>query len=119
MITKIVTVILMFAGMAGYVAYSQNKIDGLKDANAEYALADKQSKQVINTLQKHSKEMEKLQSELQENLKKSEKYNDELRSTLQKHNLTMLARKKPKLIEKRINDASKKIFDTISNDTNF
>ena len=38
---------------------------------------------------------------------------DDLRKKLHKHNLTRLSIKKPGLIEKRINNGTKKLFDNI------
>ena len=55
--------------------------------------------------------------ELQVKLKASEAYGDELGKKLRKHNLTLLTLKKPGLIEKRVNDATQKIFETIESDT--
>ena len=47
---------------------------------------------------------------LQQSLQKAEGYNTELQRKLNDHNLTKLSSKKPGLIEKRINDATSKIF---------
>ena len=56
-------------------------------------------------------------AKLEVSVRASEAYGDNLRSVLQKHNLTMLSRKKPGLIEKRMNDATQKLFDDITADT--
>ena len=53
-------------------------------------------------------------------LKKSETYGDELRATLNKHNLTHLANKKPGMIEKRMQNATDKLWndlESITSDT--
>ena len=57
--------------------------------------------------------LNELNSELNANLRKSEKYGDELRDTLNKHNLTHLANKKPGLIEKRMQNATDKLWDDL------
>ena len=110
---------MLGSAVAGYYLHTQSRIESMSKDLATSKVANQQYEETFSVLTAHATKMEKQNSELQENLKKSEKYNDELRNTLQKHNLTMLARKKPKLIEKRINDASRKILDTISSNTNF
>ena len=40
-----------------------------------------------------------------------------LEETLRKHDLRFLALKKPNLIEKRINDATRRVFDMIEKET--
>ena len=56
--------------------------------------------------------MNKLSSELQLELAEATKYKDELINKLQKHDLTRLSLKKPGLIEKRINNGTKKLFES-------
>ena len=50
-------------------------------------------------------------------LRKAEKYGDELRETLNKHDLTHLANKKPGLIEKRMQNATDKLWDDLESVT--
>lgn len=47
----------------------------------------------------------------------AEDYKNTLLETLGEHNLTALAFKKPGLIESRVNNATKKIFDQLESDT--
>ena len=56
-------------------------------------------------------------NQLSTELQKAEQYGDELRATLQKHNLTHLANKKPGLIEKRMQDATNKLWDDLESIT--
>jgi ABC-type phosphate transport system auxiliary subunit len=58
-----------------------------------------------------------LNSQLGENLQRAEQYGDELRNTLQKHNLTHLANKKPGLIEKRMQNATDKLWNDLTSIT--
>ena len=51
-------------------------------------------------------------------LKRAEQYGDELRNTLRKHNLTHLANKKPGMIEKRMQNATDKLWDDLESITN-
>ena len=61
--------------------------------------------------------LNELNSQLGENLQRAELYGDELRNTLQKHNLTHLANKKPGLIEKRMQNATNKLWNDLSDIT--
>merc|ERR1711991_978223 len=58
-----------------------------------------------------------LTDQLSKDLRKSEAYGDELRDTLNKHNLTHLANKKPGLIEKRMQNATDKLWDDLESVT--
>jgi hypothetical protein len=51
-------------------------------------------------------------------LQKAEQYGDDLREKLNNHDLTKLSAKKPGLIEKRINNATAKIFQELEDITN-
>ena len=53
---------------------------------------------------------EKINKELQGKLQTAERYGDQLRNTLRKHNLTHLANKKPGMIEKRMQNATDRLW---------
>ena len=54
----------------------------------------------------------------QKELQTAERYGDQLRATLQKHNLTHLANKKPGMIEKRMQNATNRLWDCLADITN-
>ena len=54
---------------------------------------------------------------LQERAKEAEAYQDELAAKLRRHDLTALTLQKPGLIEKRVNNATAKIFDELEADS--
>jgi len=54
-----------------------------------------------------------LNKELGEELQAAERYGDELRATLQRHNLTHLASQKPGLVEKRMQDATDELWNSL------
>ena len=114
---RIIFMILMAVVLAGYYWFTQKKIEALTANISKYEVAVKQSEATINQLKTDAEENQKRMNELSNNLAKAEVYNDELRQTLRKHNLERLAIKKPGLIEKRINSASKKILKDIIADT--
>ena len=67
---------------------------------------------LINKLQEDNAKMNELSNELQVELAAATKYKDELIEKLQKHDLTRLSLKKPGLIEKRINNGTKQLFES-------
>ena len=71
----------------------------------------------INSLQQSQEQFAELNKDLQIKLNEAESYGDNLRKKLHKHNLTRLSIKKPGLIEKRINDGTNKLFDSIESIT--
>jgi peptidoglycan hydrolase CwlO-like protein len=115
----VMALLMMTMGVAGawYYKDTQSRIATLHENNAKLSVAVESKQTALNTLQKQAADSAAQINQLQSDLQKAEQYGDELRSTLQKHNLTVLARKKPGLIEKRINDASNKLFEDITADT--
>lgn len=120
--------IIIIVGILGGAAYgakyyydtTQNTIAQLRDNNAKLEVANETNQATIEKMGQDTARLNELNSELNMNLRKSEKYGDELRSTLNKHNLTHLANKKPGLIEKRMQNATDKLWDdlrSITDDT--
>jgi hypothetical protein len=120
--------IIIIVGILGGAAYgakyyydtTQNTIAQLRDNNAKLEVANETNQATIEKMGQDTARLNELNSELNMNLRKSEKYGDELRNTLNKHNLTHLANKKPGLIEKRMQNATDKLWDdlrSITDDT--
>ena len=113
--------IIIIVGILGGAAYgakyyydtTQNTIAQLRDNNAKLEVANETNQATIEKMGQDSARLNELNSELNANLRKSEKYGDELRNTLNKHNLTHLANKKPGLIEKRMQNATNKLWDDL------
>jgi hypothetical protein len=113
--------IIIIVGILGGAAYgakyyydtTQNTIAQLRDNNAKLEVANETNQATIEKMGQDSARLNELNSELNANLRKSEKYGDELRDTLNKHNLTHLANKKPGLIEKRMQNATDKLWDDL------
>ncbi len=113
--------LLIVVGLLGGAAYgakyyydtTQNTIAQLRDNNAKLEVANETNQATIEKMGQDSKRLNELNSELNVNLRKSERYGDELRDTLNKHNLTHLANKKPGLIEKRMQNATDKLWDDL------
>lgn len=112
-----VIMITMATAFSWYYKDTQERIGILRENAAKLEVAVRANEEALATTKADAARNAALNLELQGKLQVSEKYGDELRSTLQKHNLTMLALKKPGLIEQRMNDATKKLFSDITTDT--
>jgi len=97
----------------GYYYYkdSQARIQILTENSVKLEQAAQTQKQTIDTLIADAEKFAKLNSELQIKLTKANDYKNELIGKLRKHNLTRLSQQKPGLIEKRVNDGTKKLLD--------
>jgi N-methylhydantoinase B/oxoprolinase/acetone carboxylase alpha subunit len=121
---KIYAMILILAvlGGVGYGAFwyyndTQARIQQLAENNAKLEAVVSTQNETIGALETNSKVQAELNKDLQKQLQAAEKYQDELQAKLQKHDLTRLSEKKPGLIEKRINNGTKKLFDSLESDT--
>ena len=99
-------------GAKYYYDTTQNKIAVLQDSNAKLEIVAETNQNTINKLQEDNAKMNELSNTLQLELAEANKYKDELIEKLQKHDLTRLSLKKPGLIEKRIHDVTKEIFES-------
>jgi hypothetical protein len=107
----------MLLSFSWYYKDTQERMGILHSNAAKHEVAVKAHEEALAQTQADAARHAALNLELQDKLQKSEQYGDELRATLQKHNLTMLALKKPGLIEQRMNDATTKLLDDITADT--
>ena len=112
--------IILILGIVGAIGFgakyyydtTQNKIAVLQDSNAKLELVAETNQATINKLQEDNAKINELSKELQMDLAEATKYKDELIEKLQKHDLTRLSLKKPGLIEKRINNGTKELFES-------
>ena len=121
--------IIVVIGLLGGVVYgakyyydtTQNTIAQLRDNNAKLEVANETNQATIRQMDVDSEVLNALTDQLSLDLQKAEQYGDELRHTLNKHNLTHLANKKPGMIEKRMQNATDKLWNELksitSNDT--
>jgi hypothetical protein len=117
--------IIIVVGLLGGAAYgakyyydtTQNTIAQLRENNAKLEVANETNQATIDKMGADAERLNNLTNQLVQDLQKSEKYGDELRNTLNKHNLTHLANKKPGLIEKRMQNATDKLWDDLESIT--
>ena len=104
-------------GAYGYYKDTQQRISTLTQNNAKLKSANDTNTATIQQLNKNALALNQLIDDLGSELKKAEQYGDELRNTLRKHNLTHLANKKPGMIEKRMQNATDKLWDDLESVT--
>ena len=120
-----VYILIVVLGLLGGAAYAakyyydttQATIAQLRENNAKLEVANEENQQTITKMQENNIALNKLTDQLNQDLKKSEEYGNELRNTLNKHNLTHLANKKPGLIEKRMQNATDKLWGDLESVT--
>ena len=108
--------ILGAVGYGGYMYYkdTQQRIMTLKENNAKLEVAAQMANDTINTMVEDREKMAELNKGLQKKLQKAETYGDQLRATLQqKHNLTHLANKRPSYIERKMQNATNRLWDCL------
>ena len=114
-------VIALLGGAAYAAKYyydtTQATIAQLRENNAKLEVANERNQKTINTMLEDAVRLNALTDQLGDDLKKAEQYGDELRATLNKHNLTHLANKKPGMIEKRMQNATDKLWDDLESVT--
>ena len=107
----------VFYGGYSYYKDTQARISQLTSNNATLKSANKTNEATISELRENVELQAALTQDLQKNLQRAEQYQDKLIGQLRKHDLTKLSLRKPGLIETRINDGTKKLFDSIESDT--
>ena len=100
-----------------YYDTTQATIAQLRENNAKLEVANEENQQTIKKMGEDAIRLNALIDQLGEDLRKAEKYGDELRNTLNKHDMTHLANKKPGLIEKRMQDATDKLWGDLESVT--
>ena len=99
----------------GYYYYkdTQSRIQTLTENSAKLEQAAKLQEKTINTLVADAKKYEELNKELHTKLDRANEYRNTLIGKLRKHNLAKLSLQKPDLVEKKINNGTKKLFRSL------
>ena len=114
-ITGIFAVVLIVVGgmFYWYLDHSQKIIHQLEADNATLIVSVQSQKDAISALQLHARDQATQVTELQNNLNTANSYRDTLEKKLRDHDLTVLARAKPKLIEDRMNAATAAVWNDL------
>jgi hypothetical protein len=115
--------IIIIVGIIGTAAYgakyyyetTQNTIAQLRENNTKLVVANETNTATINRMQEDAQLLQETIGQLNDSLQMAEAYKDELIGKLQKHDLSRLSVAKPGLIERRINDGTRGVFDDLEN----
>jgi len=110
-------IVAMILAFGGYYWLTEKRLATLTENNAKLTIAARTNQDTIDKLTKDYEQQQELNEELNVKLQASEAYGDALAKKLREHDLTMLTLKKPGLIERRVNSATKKIFEELESDT--
>ena len=113
--------LIVVVGLVGGVVYggyyyykdTQSRIQTLTENNAKIMAAKAAQDNTINTLIADREKFDELNKELQLDLDKANSYKNTLIDKLRKHDLAKLSMKKPGLVEKKINNGTKKLFRSL------
>ncbi len=113
--------LIVVLGLVGGVVYggyyyykdTQSRIQTLTENNAKLETAKAIQDQTIDILIADREKFDKLNKELQVKLEKANDYKNTLIDKLRKHDLAKLSMKKPGMMEKRINNGTKKLFRSL------
>ena len=108
----IIAVVGSMVATVGLLYYrdTQKRISTLQQNNAKLEVAIQSKETALNEMTANFEKQSRLNKELSGKLEDAEKDQDDLRSKLQKYDLTRLSIGKPGMMEKRINDDTKKLF---------
>jgi uncharacterized protein YPO0396 len=114
----VLIIVLGLVGGSVYGAYyyykdSQQRIQTLTENSAKLETAKKLQDDTINAMIEDRERFSALTKELQTNLDKANVYKDVLIGKLRKHDLAKLSLRKPGLVEKKINNGTKKLFRSL------
>tara|TARA_R100001082_G_scaffold1404_1_gene1187 strand:+ start:5582 stop:5974 length:393 start_codon:yes stop_codon:yes gene_type:complete len=103
---------IIFVMSAG-LSYMWYENQNLKKLNIAYETRDAQQKQTLDKLQKDFALQSKSLLNLQAKNQKIQKEMDNYLAIFRRHNLTKLAIAKPNLIQTRVNNGTKQVFNNI------
>ena len=111
----ILVVVLGLVGGVIYGAYyyyndTQARIAILTENSAKLEQATNTQKQTIDTLVEDAEKFRELNKDLNIKLEAANEYKNKLIGKLRKHDLAKLSMQKPGLVEKKINNGTKRLF---------
>ena len=118
-------ILIIVLGLVGGVVYggwyyykdTQARIQILTENSAKLEVATQQQEMTINTLVDDAEKYRELNKELNTKLEAANDYKNDLISKLRKHDLSRLSQQKPGLVEKKINNGTKKLFESFESIT--
>ena len=118
-------ILIVVIGLVGGVVYggwyyykdTQARIQVLTENSAKLEIAATTQKNTIDTLMADAKKYAELNRKLDIELNKAHDYKNNLIAKLRKHDLVRLSQQKPGLVEKKINNGTKKLFESFESIT--
>ena len=116
-----VYILIIVLGLVGGVVYggfyyykdTQARIAILTENSAKLEQATNTQKQTIDTLVEDAEKYRELNKDLNIKLEAANEYKNKLIGKLRKHDLAKLSLQKPGLVEKKINNGTKKLFESL------
>jgi len=121
MFSKILFGVILAGGAVGYLYYTQTQAEliELREYNMALELKTQTQDETIDKMnsqyQLQAQALMDLTSKNAEIIAERDRYLDIFR----RHDLSKLAAAKPGLIEPRVNNATKEVFDSLENDSNY
>ena len=114
-------ILVVVLGLVGGVVYggwyyykdTQARIQILTENSAKLEIATQQQDMTISTLVDDAEKYRELNKALNIKLEAANDYKNELIGKLRKHDLSRLSQQKPGLVEKKINNGTKKLFKSL------
>ena len=116
-----VYILIVVLGLVGGVVYggfyyykdTQARIAILTENSAKLEQATNTQKQTIDTLVEDAEKYRELNKELNTKLEAANEYKNTLIDKLRRHDLAKLSLQKPGMVEKRINNGTKRLFESL------
>ena len=107
--------VIFVMGVGGFFLWEDYQ--GVKQENMALTVAVAEQKQTITAMKEsYEKQGQSLQNMMRKNAQIEQEMNSYL-DIFRRHNLNQLAVAKPGMIEKRVNNATKQVFESIENDS--
>ena len=114
-------ILVVVLGLVGGVIYggfyyykdTQARIAILTENSAKLEQATNTQKQTIDTLVEDAEKFRELNKDLNIKLEAANEYKNKLIGKLRKHDLAKLSMQKPGMVEKRINNGTKRLFESL------
>ena len=116
MISKVLIGVILVMGLGTWFLYDQNQ--RLVELNKAFEIRNAEQIATIAAQQEQFQKQTKALTELSSKNQQIEADMNRYLDIFRRHNLTKLAAAKPGLIEPRMNQATKEVFDGIENDSN-
>ena len=107
--------IILVLGLGSYYLYNQNQVLSANNLALEGAVAEQQA--AMNVMKENFEKQGKALNNLASRNAQIEQEMNSYLDIFRRHNLNQLAIAKPGMIEKRVNNATKQVFESIENDS--